>query len=242
MTDLGELPAEAARAIEKELGTSVTVAFLHERAHVFYCDLWTWNGRHVLGSDDNYSELDPDQWQEMIGSNPTAKYGKPILYRIPWVPALLVAVGVLYVVRKRFFKSEQEKLEALLKDPRYERALEEIFGEENDEESDLVITSLDERKFLDAKNLLISEGVDAVTAETNLRKVAEAIVAVTNSQIDEVLALASELDQAEEWDESAEAYSDVISSLPDTDDRKQHARNCLESVNEKRAANPPKAK
>ena len=52
--------------------------------------------------------------------------------------------------------------------------------------------------------------------------------------IDERLELGFQLEQQGEWDESAEVYSQVISSLPDADDRKDYARNCLESLNEKR--------
>lgn len=79
--------------------------------------------------------------------------------------------------------------------------------------------------------------MDAYSAETNLRKIADAILANTNSQIDEAFAVASQLDQDGEWDKSAAMYSQLISSLPHNDDRLTCARNCLASINDKRAAN-----
>ena len=83
---------------------------------------------------------------------------------------------------------------------------------------------------------MIGEGVAAHTAEANLRKIADAILASTNLQIVASLEPASELDRQGDWDKSAEVYSQVISTLSDGDDRKAHAANCLASVNEKRAA------
>jgi hypothetical protein len=233
LTDLGELPPDAARSIAKELRTPVTVAFLHERAHIFLLDLWTWNGRHVLHSADKrfYWELDSTAWQELIGGDPSAKYGKPILYRIPLLPALLVVAVVGYALRKRFFKTEQEKLEALITDRRYQRSLQILC------ESAKSITTLDEQRFLRAKNELIGEGVDAHSAETNLRKIADRIFANTNSQIDDAFAAASRLDQQGDWDKSAEIYSQILSSLPHNDERLTYARNCLALLNDKLAAN-----
>jgi hypothetical protein len=237
MTEMGDLPPEKSRAVAEELGTQVTVAFLYERVQLYYLDLWTWNGRHVLHSGDRYWEPDSTGWQNMIGGEPSAKYGKPILYRIPLLSALLVVVVIGYVMRKQFFKTDQEQLEALMNDKRYQRSIETIFGKSSGEESAEAITTLDEQRFLNAKNQLIGGGVAAHTAEANLRKIADAILANTNSTIDAYLRLASQLDQQGEWDKSAAVYSQVISSLPDADDRKVYARNCLTSANEKRSAN-----
>jgi len=236
LTELGELPPDVARGVAEELGTPVTVAFLHERAHVFWLDLWTWNGRHVLHSGDKYWEPDSTAWQKMIGGDPSAKYGKPILYRIPVLPALLVLGVAGYAVRKRFFKTEQEQLDSLVNDKRNQRSIATIFGRGDDEGCAKAITILDEQRFLRAKNELIAEGVDTHSAETNLRKIAAAILASTNSQIDAAFAVASQLDQQGEWDKSAEIYSQLISSLPNNDERLTYAQNCLASVNDKRAA------
>ena len=234
MTDLGVLPADVSRSVAEELGSSVEVAFLHERVHLFWLDLWTWNGRHVIRAGDSYWQPDSKDWKDMIGEEPSSKYGTPILYRVPLMPALIGVLVVGYVVRKQFFKTEQEKLEAMMRDKRYERAIETIFG---NEESETAATSMDEQKFLNAKNQLIAEGIDSGNAETNLRKITDAIIANTNAQIDAYLEVASQLDEAGELSDSAEVYSQVVSSLPETDERKELARKSLESVNQKLAAN-----
>ena len=234
MTELGDLPDDVSQGVAKELGTRVTVAFLHGRAHVFWLDLWTWNGRHVLHSGDKYWEPDSTAWQKLIGGDPSEKYGKPLLYRIPLLPALLSVAVVLYVVQKTFFKTEQEKLEALLKDERYQRRIQTLFGSGDGGESPKAVTKLDEERFVRAKNELIGEGVDADSAEINLRKVAEVIIANTNARINGALRVASQLDQRGDCEQSAEIYSQLIASLPHDDERLTYAQNCLAAVNEKR--------
>lgn len=230
MTEMGDLPAEVAQSAKDELGMPVTVGFLHEHAHVFWLDLWTWNGRHVLYSGENYWEPDPITWRQMLGSDPSSTYGKPLLYRIPSLMAVIGVVGVGYWSRRRFFKTEQEKLEALFKDQRYQRSLETIFGESEGGKGQLAATEIDEQKFLRAKRGLIGKGIDADTAEINLRKLAEVVVASTNAEIDGALRLASEMDQQGESAKSAEIYEQIIALLPGDDERRAYAQNHLASV------------
>lgn len=237
MTELGNLPPDVSSAVDEQLGSAVTVAFLHERVHVFWLDLWTWNGRHVLRAGDRYWEPDATEWKNMIGEEPSAKYGKPFLYRIPLLPALIAVATVGYATRKKFFKTEEEKLTALMNDKRYQASLETIFGDSNDAPSSTVTTTIDEQKFQAARNQLISHGVDAHTAETNLRKISNAILANTNARIDGYLELASQLDREGEWDKSADVYSQVITSLPAGDERGKYAQQCLDSVKEKLGEN-----
>jgi hypothetical protein len=62
--------------------------------HVYYCDLWTWNGCYVLRSGDRYWEPDSAGWQKLIGGEPSARYGRPLLYRVPLLLAILIVVAV----------------------------------------------------------------------------------------------------------------------------------------------------
>jgi hypothetical protein len=110
MTEMGELPPELSRGIAEKTGNQVTVAFLYERTHVLYLDVWTWNGRHVIHSGNNYWQPDSTQWRDMIGEDPSAKYGKPILYRIPLLPALLVVLILGNMVRQRFFNRDPDPI------------------------------------------------------------------------------------------------------------------------------------
>lgn len=235
LTEMGDLPPEVSRAVTRELGSAVRVAYLHQRVHVFWLDVWTWNGRHVLHSGDTYWEPDSTQWQEMIGADPVSKYGKPILYRLPLIPALLIVAFVGSAVHNYFFKTDEEILKALMIDKRYQRSIETIFGRRDEQEFAKAITTVDEQRFLRAKNELIGDGLDPHTAESNLRKVTDAILANTNAQIDAYLEVASRLDHEGEWDKSAEVYAQLISSLPDNDDRLTYVRNCLAAVKDKRS-------
>lgn len=239
MTEMGDLPREVSRSANEELGMPVTVGFLHERAHLFWLDLWTWNGRHVLYSGENYWELDPIAWREMIGSDPSSKYGKPVFYRVPSLMALLGVVGAGYWSRRRFFKTEQEKLEALFKDKRYQRSLETLFSNSEGENQGLAITEIDEQRFLRAKRELTGVGIDADMAEANLRKVADVVIESTNAEIDGAIKVASEMDQQGESAKSAEIYDQLIALLPNDDDRHAYVTNCLASVNAKRESSDP---
>jgi hypothetical protein len=226
VTQLGELPPDVSRAVAAELGTSVTVAFLHERVHVFWLDLWTWHGRHVLHGGDKYWEPDSSTWQQLIGDQPAAKFGTPIFYRVPMLAAALVVGVVAWGVRKQCFKTPQEKLDVLMKDKRYQRALEILFGP-TIEDAAKVATTLDEQKFQQAKSQLVLDDVGGQTAETNLRLVADAILATTNAQVDAALNAASQLAQQGEREQSAEIYNRLVAKLPENDERWLHAQKCL---------------
>lgn len=237
-SELGELSPETAKAVADELGFPVTVALLHSHMHVFWLDLWTWNGRYVLHSGDRYWEPDSAQWQELINDDPSSKFGKPLLYRIPLLPGLLGLAGIGYAVRKRFFRTEEERLEArieaLMNDDRYQQSLAILF--EKSEGDKKAITTLDERRFQRAKDKLVAEGEDFYTAEVNLREIAEPIIAKTNFQIDTSLTMAAHLEQEGNLDRSAEIYTAIIELLPPDDHRLIAAQQALAALNDRIAA------
>lgn len=233
--EICELPPNVAPALEAELGAKVKVAFLYERVHLFWLDLWTWNGRHVLTKGDQYFEPSSTSWQKMIGDKPSARYGRPMLYRIPLLPALLVLGGTGYALIKRFPKVQQDPLDLLEKDLRYQQSIATIFRQGEEQKGGKAITTLDEQRFQVAKKDLIAQGVDEKTAEANLRKIAIAILANTNARIDESFALASQLDQHGHLWESSKIYSQIIDTLPSDDERLIYAKTCLDSINQRMA-------
>jgi hypothetical protein len=235
-SELGELSPDTARAIADELGFPVTVALLHSHVHVFWLDLWTWNGRYVLHSGDRYWEPDTAGWQELINGDPSSKFGKPLLYRIPLVPGLLAIGAFGYAVRKRFFRTEQERLEALMSEERYQQSVAMLFEKGTGVDAGKAMTTLDERNLQRAKDKLIAEGEDFYTAEMNLRRIADVILEKTNSQIDNALEVAAQLEQAGDLDKSAEVYSAVIESLPFNDHRLSSAQARLADLNSRRTA------
>ena len=90
---VGELPEGAREEIVKELKQDVSVGYMYDRFHIYYADLWTWNGRYVLFKDDNYWDGTPAQWNGMLGGAPEEKFGKPWSYTFPLGLTLLV-VGI----------------------------------------------------------------------------------------------------------------------------------------------------
>ncbi len=236
LKDLGELPPEIAKTIQEESGKSLKVAYLYEHAHVFWMDIWTWNGRHVLYAGDEYWEPDSETWQAMIGSQPTQKYGKPILYRVPVLPALILLGVVGVSVRKIFFKTADEKLAAVMNDQRYQKAIQTIFGSDSDEDNEKFVTSIDDEKFRRARDELVDAGVKVDAADANLQKISNAILANTNANIDSAFEAAAVLENHRDLDRSAEIYTQLADSLPHNDERFATAISRLESVNAKRAA------
>ena len=83
LTEMGDLPPEAAATMSQALGAPVKVAFIYERVHIYYGDLWTWNGRHVLSSGNNIWELKPEQWQRLIEAGMSRK-DEPDLDKKVW--------------------------------------------------------------------------------------------------------------------------------------------------------------
>ncbi|MEX2188308.1 MAG: hypothetical protein WD875_15985 [Pirellulales bacterium] len=232
MTEMGSLPPEVESSLAEELKTRVTVAFLNDRIHVFYCDLWTWNGRHVLRSGNDYWELTAADWHDLIGDEPAAKYGVPIMYRVPLAPALLALAVVGIVVRKKFFKTEDEKLAALFADERYQKALDAIFADD-DAESDKLVTEIDQRRFDEAKSQLVSEGVAAHVAHANLRKMADFVREQTNARIDAHMESAEHFEMVGELDAAADAYAKLVGCLPERDPRHAQARERFAAVQAK---------
>lgn len=232
ITDLGEVSPEVARPLAKELGTEVRVGFLYDRFHIFWLDAWTSNGRHVLYSGDRYWIPTTSEWSPIAGGDPVEKYGTPLLYRIPLGPAIASVIVVCWIIQQRVFKSDVEKLNALLKDQRYQRSLEILFGAT----SGKVITKLEEDRFHRAVDYLSREGIATSTAEANLRKIADCFLANTNSQIDRIFESAAVFEKNGDWDNCAAIYSQLIASLPHDDERLAYAQNCLAAVNAKQTA------
>lgn len=219
LTDVGELPPPVASEVAAELGHSVKVAFLYSRAHLWWLDVWTWNGHHVLRSGDRYWDLPPEAWQRMLGEPPAKMYGTPLRYRFPILPVGLGLLLAGWGVTARFFKSDEDKLAALSHDKRYQQALATLFATDDPSEPKRGVTRIDEQRFARARTDLIGQGVDPEAAETNLRKLAEVLVARVNAEANASLAVARKLDQCGNLHKSVEAYTALAAWLPLDDER-----------------------
>jgi hypothetical protein len=171
-----DLPSDVRQQARQELGRDVAVGFKYSRFHIFWLDIWTWGGSHVLYSGDNYSEPTPADWKEILGGEGRESLGKPFLYRFPLGLTILGCVVVVAVLGKtigsRLFPSEETRVRRLLKDERYRQAVrtyENIVSPpgglsriEGSQEGDPQVA------FASAVESLRAQGVPAAEAEENL--------------------------------------------------------------------------
>ncbi len=135
---VSDVTAEMKPVIREVTGSSVDykVGYLHERIGVFWIDLWTWGGEYVLydESEQDLWELDNEETAAIMGTTPE-KLSAPLFYSFP--PGLL-ALGVIGAVcvglntfASKTDPQEDEQVETLLDDSRYEAALGAIVDHHN---------------------------------------------------------------------------------------------------------------
>jgi hypothetical protein len=126
-------------------------------------------------------------------------------------------------------------VEALLKDDRYRSATEKLIGPAGADATSNADPRPYEEKFLEAVRYLVGEGIPQTKAEANLAKIANVVEASHQQQIDQLLAVAAQLDQEGEWDKSMELYRSLIDHLPQGDDRAKYAEQCIATIEENQA-------
>jgi hypothetical protein len=224
--------------VNKELGADVSIGFLYERFHVFWSDVWTWNGRYVLFAGDRYWEPEPEAWQQLLGSDVADQFAKPILYRIPFGSGVLLMLCSVWVAKKRFVKSEVQKVDALLREYRYRAASEILFGPVSGHATSNADPRSYEEKFHEAVRYLVGQGISAAKAEANLAMIVKVIEGSRQQQVDQLLAVAIQLEQDGEWDKSVEVYSSVVDYLPNGDERAAFAKQRIAAITENQAIVP----
>lgn len=232
--EVGKLPPEVAPDVREVVGANVTVGYMYHHFHLFYLDFWTWEGEHVLFKKDEYWQLEDADWQDILGEHPRDAYGVPWQYRIPLGAAIIALLIAAYIAKKSLFPSEDERVEKLLKQPRYQRAIDTVFGSGDDENAKLT-TSLDSGKFTRAADSLVEDGVKPDAAESNLRLLVDRVLASTNARIDGSIAYAQELRESGELDESKQLYEQLVQSLPHDDARYDQVQSELNSFRDSTA-------
>jgi len=109
---------------------ATAVGYKYSYFGVFWLDLWTWGGTYCLYKDKTYWELTPAQAAQLLKKS-EAELGKPFLYHVPLGLVILVVVVGGALVMKVFEKSPEQKLDALLKEERYQKALEVFYAHAN---------------------------------------------------------------------------------------------------------------
>jgi len=177
MAYVGDLPKPLWQSnigpLDPKLGMNPSVGYLYKRFHIFWCDLWTWGGRHVLYSGDNCWEPAPADWEELLGKGEREKLGKPFLYRFPLGLIVLGALAISAGLAKALIAGDGARARTLLADVRYKEALRLLVRETPpDGSSEAVQTNrmaAQEEAFAAAVNYLVDHGVPAHKAHANLQ-------------------------------------------------------------------------
>ena len=118
-----DLPAEFDAQVSQII-PDTKFGYCYTRAHAYYLDLWTWNGRYVLYRNDQIWELTPsgvDDFRDRMGK---AFPSPPLLY---WCPSALCLIGgivMVVVAYNALRQTDEQRAAKLLNDPRYQSAIE----------------------------------------------------------------------------------------------------------------------
>jgi hypothetical protein len=176
---LEDLPDEIKQEIRKELKCEPAVGYAYSYFGIFWCDLWTWNGRYVLFHDKQYWELKPENLRLMLGKS-EEELGKPFLYRFPL--GLLILAGLLaaWLPCKFLMPSDAERVKKLLADHRYQHAVDLLTPPANEapapppesspapEDGEPGTPTPQELRYQAAVEYLVTEGIDRKKAEAHL--------------------------------------------------------------------------
>ena len=238
VSEVGKLSAEAREEVAKNLGPDLSVGFLYSRVHVFYADLWTWDGRFVLYRGAKYWQPTDGQWMLTLGSSPQAKYGKPLLYRFPLGLVLLLSAIVLCTVLPKVFPSDQQKLEKLCNDGRCTKAVEMVLS------ADYALrTDYDRTRFEATVVSLTGQSISESKARRNLERLLTAVCEHRRTVLNSGLYAAASLAKNGSISRSLEILQELSGSLPPTDPQRTKVDQFLAKLHEDAAqgATPPDA-
>jgi hypothetical protein len=92
ISHLGELPPEVKQSLPPQMPRNLKVGFAYNYFHLFWCNVWTWNGRYVLYDGNRYMPLQQGDLVTLTGKS-ESDHGKPLSYRIPL--GLMILVGLV---------------------------------------------------------------------------------------------------------------------------------------------------
>jgi hypothetical protein len=191
---IADVATDLQPVIREVTGSSVDykVGYLHQRIGVFWIDLWTWGGEYVLydESEQDLWELNAEETAALMRTTPD-KLSAPLFYSFP--PGLLAlgVIGAVCVGLNTFAgktdPQEDEHVDTLLSDSRYEEALVAIVDHYNlkqmaaNEEAESGVASQqtfedDAVVFDHAVQKLVEQGIDYNDAFCNLNLLRDAAI------------------------------------------------------------------
>lgn len=212
ITELGTVPPKAEESLPG-IPKNVSIGYKYSRFHIYYADLWTWNGSHVLYSGNKYWNLDDSAWTRLLGATPEKKFGRPFLYRFPLGLILVSSVAVVCGVYPIVCPSVEKRLAKLSKNPQYMSALEALFPPDKYP----LQTNYDEGNFETAVSTLTAQGISDAKARDNLQLLAAAITVSRTGRIETAVESAQALSSQGSYDEGISILEEVLKELPATD-------------------------
>ncbi len=227
ISDSGALEGDSQRAVSQQLGDNVRVGFHYQQFHVFYVDLWTWDGKHVLYNGDKYWELPEEEWRSLLGHSAADKFSTPFLYRCPLVFPLAVLAVVAWPIKTRLFPDDFTQLQRLLKDPRYIASLEIALPQDGYP----LRSQFDQSQYDAALTHLTASRIPEREARRGLDRVLQRECTVRRLQVDEEIEAASASFDAGNRSHSREILERLSRSLPPSDPRSDEVESLLDAFN-----------
>lgn len=168
---LGTLPKEAADSVEQELHKRVELGYFYQRFQIYWLDFWTWDGKHVLFAGDEYWELEPDQWSDLLGDSKATLLKEPFLYNFPPGLIIVCAIGVMCTAASWRTRRRMSRATSLLNDPRYPEAMRRFFElmSQSTATEQGPAPSASGKAMMDAVQVLRQRGIPLEEAEENLK-------------------------------------------------------------------------
>lgn len=91
-----ELPAAGKKYAAKKYPKGIKVGMKYSVFHVFFVNVWTWNGKYVLFDDKGYAEPNAKEWDKLLGKGGEKKLKKPFWYKFP--PGAVIIASLLALV------------------------------------------------------------------------------------------------------------------------------------------------
>ncbi len=123
-----DLPGDLKQQARAELNQDVAIGFKYSHLHVFWLDVWSWDGEFVLYHDKQFWKLTQDQWTRFLGREGYEALEKPLLYRFPIGLVVVAALIIWSIVYKWITRKRTDQATQLLQDPRYQEAVR-LYGE-----------------------------------------------------------------------------------------------------------------
>jgi len=226
-TEVGPLPAEINREFVRDRGRGATLAFVHRRLHIFWLDLWTWDGRYAIHLGENYYELSLLSGADLKTLEARQLFRQPLLYRFPPLAILgglaLVASGL----HRWWCSNATDRFHALLNDRRYHDAVWGLVATSRGDTQQLGVAPVGEREWTQAVQRVVDGGIERTTAEANLRFLMQIMWQQASQQIDDQLAVAQEQFRNRQYAASADSLREVLARMPETDPRRPAAEAML---------------